>query len=220
MTEGFPDPREERRIADETRLAEAAATWRARSRRVQMYRRLLPIVIVVLAGGALTWTVFRTVMSGVERKASESREIRLDNPMFHGQDAQGRSFVIGAQGAIRDPATGRFRLVGPLLRLNLGGRKVTEISADGGVYDETKRAVTVGPNVKISDGGSGFTLLTPEAVVDTTTGVITGSKGIEGRGPLGTISASSYAIYDQGERVTFNGAGETKIRGVFNAAGS
>ena len=220
MTEGFPDPGEDRRRADEARLAEAADKWRARSRRVRMYRRLLPILIVVLAGGALTWTVFRTVMSGVERKASESREIRLDNPMFHGQDAQGRSFVIGAQGAIRDPATGRFRLVGPLLRLNLGGRKVTEISADGGVYDETKRAVTVGPNVKISDGGSGFTLLTPEAVIDTTTGVITGSKGIEGRGPLGTISASSYAIYDQGERVTFNGAGETKIRGVFNAAGS
>ena len=221
MTEGFPDPgsspAEERRRADEARLAEAAATWRARSRRVQLYRRLLPIVIVVLAGGALTWTVFRTVMSGVERKASESREIRLDNPMFHGQDAQGRSFVIGAQGAVRDPATGHFRLVGPLLRLNLGGLKVTEVSADGGVYDEAKRTVTVGPNVKISDGRSGFTLLTPEAVVDTTTGVITGSKGIEGQGPLGAISASSYAIYDQGERVTFSGAGETKIRGVFNA---
>ena len=33
--------------------------------------------------------------------------------MFHGQDAQGRSFVIGAQGAVRDGATGHFRLIGP-----------------------------------------------------------------------------------------------------------
>ena len=214
------EPGEDRKRADEARLAEQAGRWRSRSRRVRLYRRLLPILIVVLAGGALTWTVFRTVMSGVEREASQSKEIRLDNPMFHGQDAQGRSFVIGAQGAIRDPATGRFRLVGPLLRLNLGGRKVTEVSADGGVYDETKRAVTVGPNVKISDGGSGFTLLTPEAVIDTTTGVITGSKGIEGRGPLGTISASSYAIYDQGERVVFSGSGDNKIRGVFNTTRS
>jgi lipopolysaccharide export system protein LptC len=57
--------------------------------------------------------------------------------------------------------------------------------------------------VKITDGGSGFVLSTPEAVVDTATGITTGNKGVEGHGPLGTISASSYAIYDQGERVTF-----------------
>ena len=37
-----------------------------------------------------------------------SREIRLDKPMFHGQDAEGRSFVIGAQGAVRDPADRPF----------------------------------------------------------------------------------------------------------------
>ncbi|MNU64819.1 Lipopolysaccharide-assembly, LptC-related [compost metagenome] len=214
------DAQEARKRADEARVAQAGERWRARSRRVKLYRRLLPIVILVLAGGALTWTVFRTVMSGVERKASESREIRLDNPMFHGQDAQGRSFVIGAQGAIRDPATGYFRLVGPLLRLNLGGRKTTELTADGGTYIETQRKVVIGPNVKISDGGSGFVLTTPEAVVDTNTGVVTGDKGVQGQGPLGTINASSYAIYDQGQRVVFSGQGENKISGTINPAGS
>ncbi|RZJ86745.1 MAG: hypothetical protein EON88_24115 [Brevundimonas sp.] len=148
------------------------------------------------------------------------REVRLDNPMFHGQDAQGRSFMIGAQGAVRDPATGHFRLNGPALKLHLGGRKVTELTADAGTYNEAKRTVTIGPNVKISDGGTGFVLTTPEAVVDTATGIITGSKGIEGHGPLGTISASSYAIYDQGQRVTFNGSGDNKMRGIINPARS
>jgi lipopolysaccharide export system protein LptC len=119
------DPVSDRKAADEARLAAEAGRWRARSQRVRLYRRLLPILIVVLAGGALTWTVFRTVMSGVEREASQARDIRLDNPMFHGQDAEGRSFVIGAEGAVRDPATGRFRLNGPVLRLNLGGARVT-----------------------------------------------------------------------------------------------
>ncbi len=214
------DAQEARKRADEARVALAGERWRARSRRVKLYRRVLPVIILTLAGGALTWTVFRTVMSGVERKASETREIRLDNPMFHGQDAQGRSFVIGAKGAIRDPATGHFRLVGPLLRLNLGGRKVTELTADGGTYVETNRKVVIGPNVKISDGGSGFVLTTPEAVVDTNTGVVTGDKGVEGRGPLGTIKASSYAIYDQGQRVVFNGQGDNKMSGTINPAGS
>lgn len=212
------DPAEDRKRADEARLAAQAGRWRSRSRRVQLYRRLLPILIVVLAGGALTWTVFRTVMSGVEREASQSKEIRLDNAMFHGQDAQGRSFIIGAQGAVRDPATGHFRLVGPALRLNLGGTKVTELTADGGVYDQERRTVTIGPNVRISDGGSGFTLTTPEAVVDTATGIVTGDKGVQGRGPLGTISATSYAIHEQGQRVVFRGSGENKVQGTINPA--
>lgn len=215
------DPVDPSRIeADEARVALAGARWRARSRRVKLYRRVLPIVILVLAGGVLTWTVFRTVMSGVERKASQSQEVRLDSPLFHGQDSQGRAFTVGAQGAVRDPNTGKFRLIGPALKLNLGGRKVTEMTADGGTYDEAARTVTIGPNVRISDGGSGFVLTTPEAVVDTRTGIITGSKGVQGAGPIGTINASSYAIYDQGQRVVFNGQGDNKIRGTINPSGS
>lgn len=216
----LPDPSETRIAADEARVAAEGAHWRVRSKRVRMLRRVLPVVILLLAGGTVTWTVVRSVMSDVERKASQTQEVRLDNPMFRGQDAQGRSFVIGAEGAIRDPQTGFFRLIGPVMRLNLGGRKVTEMTADGGVYNEAARTVTIGPNVKITDGGSGFTLTTPEAVVDTATGIVTGSKGVEGVGPLGTISASSYAIYDQGERVVFKGSGDNKIRGVFNTTRS
>lgn len=218
MTE--TDAREDRKREDEARLALAADRWRARSRRVKLYRRLLPILILLLAGGALTWTVFRTVMSGVEREASQSRAVALEKPMFHGQDAEGRSFVIGAQGAVRDPVTGFFTLNGPTLRLNLGGRRVTQITADAGTYDEAGRTVTIGPNVRISEGESGFDLVTPEAVVDTRTGIVTGNKGISGTGPLGTISASSYVIAEQGERVTFSGSGENKIRGTISAPSS
>jgi lipopolysaccharide export system protein LptC len=205
---------------DEARVAATAAAFRARSRRVRLLRRVLPVVILVLAGGTVSWIVLRTVMSDVERQAGASNEVRLDNPMFHGQDAEGRSFVIGAKGAIRDPATGRFRLVGPALRLNLGGRKVTELTADGGTYDQVAKTVTIGPNVRIADGGSGFTMVTPEAVVDTSTGIVTGNKGVQGTGPLGTINASSYAIYEQGDRVVFSGTGDNKVRGTFNPSRS
>ncbi|MDQ8027614.1 MAG: LPS export ABC transporter periplasmic protein LptC [Brevundimonas sp.] len=214
------EPVETRKAEDEARVAATASAFRARSRRVQLLRRLLPVLILVLAGGTISWIVLRTVMSDVERKAGTSREVRLDNPMFHGQDAQGRSFVIGAKGAVRDPNTGRFRLVGPALRLNLGGRKVTTLTADGGEYDEVRKTVTIGPNVRISDGGSGFTLATPEAVIDTSTGIVTGNKGVQGDGPLGTINASSYAVYDQGERVVFSGTGDNKVRGTINPSRS
>ena len=213
------DPADSHAHQDEARVAATAKAFRARSRRVQLLRRVLPVAIIVLAGGTVSWIVLRSVMSDVERKAGTSREVRLDELRFHGQDAAGRSFIIGAKGAVRDSETGRYRLIGPALRLNLGGRKVTTLTADGGVYDEAGKTVTIGPNVRISDGGSGFTLVTPEAVVDTATGTVTGNKGVEGSGPLGTISASSYVIRDQGGRVEFRGSGDNKIRGTINAGG-
>ena len=214
------DPADMRDQADEARVAATARAFRARSRRVQLLRRVLPVAIIVLAGGTVSWIVLRSVISDVERKAGTSREVTLENSRFLGQDAQGRSFVVGFERAVRDAETGRFRLIGPALRLNLGGRKVTTLTADGGVYDEAAKTVTIGPNVKISDGGSGFDLITPEAVVDTETGIVTGSKGVQGSGPLGTVSASSYAIYEQGERVVFSGSGDNKVRGTINAARS
>ncbi len=214
------EPADIRDQADEARVAATAEAFRARSRRVKLLRRVLPVAIIVLAGGTLSWIVLRSVMSGVERKAGTSREVRLDSAMFHGQDAEGRSFMIGAKSAVRDARTGQFRLIGPAMRLNLGGRKVTTLTADGGTYNEAGKTVTIGPNVRISDGGSGFTLVTPEAVVDTSTGIVTGSKGVQGSGPLGTITASSYVIYEQGERVVFRGAGDNKVRGTINPAGS
>lgn len=220
MSEQDNERREALESADEARVAEAGERWRARSRRIQRLRRVLPLVILVIAGSAVGWTVFRTIMSGVERRASESRELRLDNPQFHGQDEQGRSFLIGAKGAVRDTETGKYRLIGPILRLNLGGRKVTELTADGGTYDEARRSIIIGPNVKISDGESGFTLVTPEAVIDTKTGKVTGDKGVEGTSPIGTIKASAYAIHDQGRRVEFLGQGEQKISGTIRPAES
>ena len=214
------EPVDTRVAEDEARVAATAKAFRDRSRRVRLMRRLLPVLIIVLAGGTISWIVLRSVMSDVERKAGTSREVTLENSRFLGQDAEGRSFVVGFERAVRDAATGRYRLVGPALRLNLGGRKVTTLTADGGVYDEASRKVTIGPNVRISDGGSGFTLVTPEAVVDTRTGIVTGAKGVQGSGPLGTVTASSYAIYEQGERVVFSGSGDNKGRGTINAAGS
>ena len=212
------DPADSHAHQDEARVAATAKAFRARSRRVQLLRRILPVAIVVLAGGTVSWIVLRSVMSDVERKAGTGGEVRLDALRFHGQDAEGRSFVIAADGAVRDPDTGRYRLIGPALRLNLGGARVTEMTADGGTYDEAARRVIIGPNVRISDGGSGFVLTTPEAVVDTRTGEVTGDKGVRGVGPLGTLSATSYVIRDQGESVEFRGTVENKVRGTFNPA--
>ncbi|MFN4296560.1 MAG: LPS export ABC transporter periplasmic protein LptC [Brevundimonas sp.] len=214
MTE--PAPSDDLKAADERRVVLAGRKWRARSRRVMLFRRVLPIAIVVLAGGTALWVGTRSIIAGVERSRVESREVRLSNPMFHGQDDQGRSFIIGAAQAVRDPDTGMFRLDAPVMRLTLEAGKTSELSAGQGLYDEPSRTLILRNQVIIEDGGAGFRFVTPEAVVDTRSGVVTGDKGIEGAGALGTINATSYAIYEQGGRVVFSGSGDDKVRATIN----
>lgn len=215
-----PTPGDDLKAADERRVVLAGRQWRSRSRRVMLLRRILPIAIAVLAGGTALWVGTRSIIAGVERSRVESREVRLSNPMFHGQDEQGRSFVIGAAQAVRDPDTGMFRLDAPVMRLTLEAGKTSELSAGQGLYDEPSRTLILRNQVIIEDGGAGFRFVTPEAVVDTRTGVVTGDKGIQGAGALGTIDASSYAIYEQGGRVVFSGSGDDKVRTTINTGGA
>lgn len=215
-----PTPSDDLKAADERRVVLAGRQWRGRSRRVMLLRRVLPLIIAVLAGGTALWVGTRSIIAGVERSRVESREVRLSNPMFHGQDDQGRSFVIGAAQAVRDPDTGMFRLDAPVMRLTLEAGKTSELSAGHGLYDEPSRTLILRGQVIIEDGGAGFRFVTPEAVVDTRTGVVTGDKGIQGVGALGTIDASSYAIYEQGGRVVFSGSGDDKVRTTINTGGA
>ena len=185
-----------------------------------LFRRVLPLVILLVAGGSVAWVATRSLISGAERRQeTEGQEIRLSNPMFHGQDEQGRSFIIGAGEAVRDPATGYFRLEAPVMRLMLGAGKSTELSAGHGLYDEPNRRLVLREQVRIADDGAGFAFVTPEAQVDTRTGVVTGDKGIRGSGSLGNIDAASYAIYEQGGRIVFRGSGDNKVRAVLNTGG-
>ena len=220
MTVTSPDPVEQRKAEDAARVAVAGERWRARSRRVRWLRRALPVAIGVVAGGVVLWIAGASIWAGIERRRVASDEIRIDAPLFHGQDEQGRDIIIGAGEAVRDPETGLYRLDAPALRIELGAGKVSEISAGAGVYDRENNVVRLIDTVRIVDEEMGFTLVTPEAVMDTQTGVITGDKGIKGTGKLGSIQASSYAIYEDGGRIRFSGDGENKVRGVIIPNGS
>jgi len=209
------------RREDSRRVVEAMEAWRKRSRRIHFFRRALPVAIGVLVIGVVGWVVARTVMADMADRAAQQSDIRMTNPRFYGQDARGQSFVLGAAEAIQDRQRSTLvQLIRPTLRLNATGERPTEVSALNGVYDEQTQAISLSGEVTVVDGGSGFRFQTGQALVDTETGVISGQGAVQGRGPLGTIDASSYAIYDQGARVVFEGDGDRKVTAVINQSGS
>lgn len=209
------------RREDSRRVIEAMEAWRKRSRLIRFFRRALPVLIGLLVVGLVGWIIARTVIAGMADSAAQQADIRMTNPRFYGQDSRGQSFVLGATEAVQDRnRPNLIRLTRPILRLNATGERPTEITALNGLYNEMGDQVSLSGQVTVIDGGSGFRFETGQALIDTQTGVISGQAAVRGRGPLGTIDASSYAIYDQGARLVFEGDGDRKVTAVFNNSGS
>lgn len=203
------------RREDSRRVVQAMEQWRRRSRLIRFFRRALPVAVVALLLTVVGWVVVRTMLADMADRDAARAEVRMTNPRFYGQDSRGRAFVLGAAEAVQDRARGHLiRLIRPTLRLDAAGERPTEITARRGVFDEREREVSLAGQVLVIDGGSGFRFQTEEALIDTETGVISGDAAISGSGPFGTVDASSFAIYDQGTRIVFEGSGDDKVRGV------
>lgn len=199
--------------ADARRVHAAAAEWRKRSQLIHFFRRALPAAIVVIGAALLLWVVGKSVWSNFTGlKASEGAQIRVTNARFYGQDEQGRSFVLGAREAVRaNAATQLVTLTSPTLKLNNPDNKPTQAQASKGVYDQRSQRVALTGGVSVSDTGSGYRFDTERTTIDTQTGVISGNSPVRGQGPIGQITASSYAIYDNGTRMTFKGNVRARI---------
>lgn len=199
--------------ADARRVVEAMEAWRRRSRLIRFFRRALPIAIGVVTLSLFGWVGLRTLLATGFDLTTRGATVRMTNPHFYGQDGQGRSFVLAAKEAVHRglPNSGSVTLTQPLLRLTTGPDRTMEISAAEGGYDQKTRRARLTGGVRISDTGSGFNLETGEARIDTRTGLVVGNSPVRGRGPLGEISASSYAIEGKGSRVVFSGKVHTRF---------
>lgn len=208
MTDQLPplNDREE----DTERVHRAMSAWRRRSQLIRFFRKALPAAIAATVLALLGWVGIKQVLLGLEDLRVKGDNVRMVNPRFYGQDDKGRAFVLGAREAERGQAE-QISLVDPMLRLGRAGAKSTEITARKGLFDEKNRSVRLTGDVKVNDANSGFNFRTGEAKIDTRSGVISGNAPIQGQGPLGQISASSYAIYDEGARVVFRGGVRARL---------
>lgn len=207
-----PPPKRGAASADVERVHAAAAEWRRRSQLIHFFRRALPAAIIVVGAALLLWVVGKSVWSSFTGlKASEGAQIRVTNARFYGQE-EGRSFVLGAKEAMRaNAATQLVTLTSPTLKLTNPDNKPTDARAAKGVYDQRSQRVALTGGVSVSDAGSGYRFSTERTTIDTRTGVISGDSPVKGSGPLGQITASSYAITEDGTRMTFRGNVRARI---------
>lgn len=193
------------------RRAQEMERWRKRSKRIGLYRKTLPWLMLAIVATVIGWVGVRAILSARETARPGSTELRMTNPKFYGRDDQGRSFQLEAKEAVRDSRQqNQVSLSAPGMRLDVGGKNPMAVAAARGVYREDTKVLQVDGGVRMQDG-RGTSLQSPEAVVDTQAGVVKGEKGVTGRGPLGEVSASSYAISEGGDRIVFSGGVRSRI---------
>ena len=154
--------------------------------------------------GLAASVAFNAMKPVVEPAQEANQPIRLIKPHFQGRDSQGRAFIITAATATRDPQEyEKVYLDHPSLVLDEQGPDPTRISSNTGIFHENTGQLEASGGVVMSF--SGATFHTESSVFDTKTGELAGSKPIQGQGPLGEISASSYAVHDKGDQMEFHG---------------
>lgn len=180
--------------------------WKKRSKKIVFYRRALPWAMLAIVVAVAGWVGLRAYLSArQEDVAAATSAIHMTNPKFYGRDEKGRSFQLAAKDAVRDAADSNLvTLNGPGMTLDTGGKTPIKVEGGKGTYREDTKQLQIVGGVLFQDGrGSQFRSDT--ASVDTRAGVVTGEKSVSGSGPLGQITASSYAVHDGGSRVVFSG---------------
>jgi lipopolysaccharide export system protein LptC len=186
-----------------SRRANEMAQWQARSKRIQFYRRALPLAIVAVVVALAGWVVIRALIGAVADKGGEA--IHMLNPRYYGRDEKGRAFVVAAREAVRDGRDiKQVTLAAPTMAMDAQDGRQVKLQAKTGLYQEFEHILTLSGGVKLLDA-RGYQLDTPTARVDPKAGVVTGDSGVTGVGPLGRITASSYSVYDRGARTVFKG---------------
>jgi len=192
--------------AQDARRSERLERWRRRSRLIHFMRRALPAAIIAILVLLAGWVLLRGLLARLgDLRAQQGGAIHMTNAQFHGRDDQDRAYVVFAREASRDDFDeNRFFLVFPRMVFDSENVKESHISADQGVYRKDTRVLSLRGHVSLRDP-SGDNFNTDQAIVDTAHGTIAGQGRVTGTGPTGAITAQSFTVYDQGQKVVFRG---------------
>jgi lipopolysaccharide export system protein LptC len=183
----------------------AIARWKRRSHVVHFFRRALPLAIAAIAALVLGWIVVRSIIGNLTADQRQVASIHLTRAKYYGRNNKGQAFVLASDEAVRDGADpDRIHLAGPHLRLENGAALPLTVQSARGVFSEKSKILDLDGRVHL-DNGAGYIFDSAHARVDTQTNEVTGQTTVTGSGPLGQISADTYAIYDKGDRVVFRG---------------
>lgn len=125
----------------------------------------------------------------------------MKNPRFESVDGANQPYTVRALEAVQqDESRVILSKINADVALNSG--LWLALSAEQGEMDITKQALVLNEKVHVI-ASNGYELRAPQAYVDIKTSRATGTKGVEGQGPMGNIRADEFLIEGESQRVLF-----------------
>ena len=189
----------------------------ARSRLVRRLRVMLPAIAVLLV-----FAFFRNMQSD-QADATWLEDFKLDaapeelemaNPRFSGVDAEGRPFVITAEGVTQSPDQESSVSLRMPRALTNSDDETSVVYANAGVYDSDNKVLALEDEVTFEHilGADKYILVTPEATVVIDEHRVETVAGVEGSASDGsTIAADEMRAFQDENRVLFEGNVRLKI---------
>ncbi len=196
---------------DLQRRARLLRQWKRRSALVRLLRVLLPalcVTILAVLGGLAGVNAY---LARTAVRPQRDLPMRMLKPHFQGRNDTGQPYLVTADSAVRDDVdTARITLENPVFTQGSSAPDESRVRARNGVYREDTRMLDLRGNVVLDDA-QGYHFVTEHALVDTVKSNVDGDVYIQGRGPLGQIAASSYAVRNGGAYVYFTGKVKSRI---------
>ncbi len=164
--------------------------------------RLLFTIGAVLSAGVLIGFILKDVVSDSgPRPPPPPAAGAVMAPQFRGIDSAGKPYTVTAETARRHRENSSLiDLTNP--RLEDATSKT--VSADAGVWDEKKRILDLSGNVVMEDA-AGYTFKSDKTRMYVEESRVEGKTPLQGVGPMGDVTADSYEVLDDGNRIVLKG---------------
>ncbi len=144
----------------------------------------------------------RLVFSGI--KQMENLQNVMMNPHYQGLDKDNMPYSIIAEKATQIDAD-TVNLSSIQADLGTKNGKWLALHSGAGVIKIKDKQLTLTQNVDMFYDG-GYEFRTNEAFVDMQAGRASGTKPVQGQGPLGTLAANTFEVTERGKVIKFNGS--------------
>lgn len=222
-------------------LKQAQRQARSTRRIRKILAAAMGVQVALIVGFATVNSLDPSVALAAASTSLPNEAVRMVNPRFTGRDAHGAPYVIEATAAVRnvrDPS--RLILENPQMNVIAEGRQNLQVTATQGVYNRRRAQLDLSGAVCLktisahaiefqlvgapdgqcletvsgqSEESNSYAFKTSQARVYINSGIAEGEEPIEGRGPMGQISAEGFAIYRDDRRLVFEGDSDLHVKG-------
>jgi len=179
------------------------------ARRVKLFRKLLPLIALIM-GGVFSWFTFFVVPPEAEiitlnTAFGDSNKLVMMQPRIEGYNRELQPYALSAKRAIQDPdRAGIIELEDIAATLPLGGRGAAKIHAQSGIFDNINARMVLPKPFQI-ETESGIIADFLSADVNIATSQLVSNEPVIIKRQGEKLTARSLRIVDEGKVFIFAG---------------